>query len=278
MLLTDTIITDVKSITFLPESQITFTDDNILDLMYKVLLETIYPSIVSSNQGYFIGETTATVPPTLKVQLPSLSINGGVDAILSNNNQLSYFPLQTFIGKEVQNAFTFKGNFIEFSNDMVGKSITIMFTYAPLQPVKSTSCATITQINDATNTLTFSSAFVPDAVNTIVSTLGDIKQEDATKISYTSATVRLSSVNSSVVVGDYFCPHLSSCVLSIPPVYKSALSQFVAHDIFKSLGDFESAKACLDNASQMIISAQKLISNRAEGKKTKVRQSLFGRR
>jgi len=212
----------------------------------------------------------------LALRGPARSINGGVECITLDNNNLTYSPYDRFIGRATTNSFTLRGNNILFSNDLKGKSVNISFTASPLIPVPLSDCKVISGVYN--NTLSFTGTLQLASTYAIITALGDIIEARAILSSANSTSISLVSLSEAPIVGDYICPAGSTCILPIPDSYKGALAQFTAYDIFKSLGDFESAKSSFDNGAQVLQNLQKLVNNRSEGPVLKIKQGLFGRR
>ena len=272
-ILTNEVLSIAKNIAFLPSSQVAFSDEELLLFMDKILTETMYPSLISTNMGYFLSELDIVVPPTSKIRLPQDSFNSGVQTILCEHEFLTFIPSHVF--NEDKSGYSIIGNTLVFSKNHIGKTVRVTYIKAPLKCVIDKQCGLISQILGPKLTVSFNLLGSPLA--SIVRADGEEELSKIAILSRTNTSITLfEDVPSIVEVGDYACAFGTSCVINLPQSYKTVLAQLLANEISNSMGDFEAAKTHFDKASTSLQSLQKSTNKRSESVKLKSNQGLFG--
>lgn len=83
-------LADVKGKLFLPIQQVTFTDQQILDIAYEEMMSSVYPKIMSCREGFFSAFTDVAITTARKYRIPKRAIGGKLYDIVVTDGGMSF--------------------------------------------------------------------------------------------------------------------------------------------------------------------------------------------
>lgn len=309
-LTSSTLIESVKRRASIPQSQSTFTEDDLLAFANEELSIGLLPSILQFHEEFLVYETT--VPLYSGVQnysIPGRAIGGKVrnvfymdtngnpqttarispeNVVYYNNTTLTSNP--TYYLKNNELVFVNKiGGSISPSNPPTpaGGSLKISYYLRPNQLVSEKRCAVIKSIDATTNTVVIDgvvpSVFSPVNVGfkklDIIESVGGhrTKAMDIVPTNIVFGTVGVqdgqitfSELPPNLVPGDHIALAGETMIPQIPDDLHSVLAQRVAARCLEALGDQNGLQAANLKLQEMEQKTGNLIDNRTEGQPQKV--------
>jgi hypothetical protein len=289
--LVEDLVESVKQRSFIPISQSTFTDTQIIALLNEELRLSLVADILGAREDFFLTtKQTSIIANKDHYLIPNLCIGNNLKAVFlvdSSSNRKMLERRDVDRSDEYSGSsgspekFYFEGDEIVLMPKPDSATDTLLFSYfrKPNQLIATSSCTKITAVVSAAGTSTFTvdtdltgSLSVGDEVDflrgrnphTLWSEDITITAIDATSIAVLTAGII--DVDSSVEpgVGDYICPTGYANVVMVPEEFVPVLAQMGAARALAALGDlnkWQSAKAILE---QMRTEALKLIRQRVE--------------
>jgi len=297
---TTELLADVKRKSFVPISQITFTDDDLLNMADEEIQTGIVPFIMSVREEYLVDyfeyivdanvrtydiptraigaklrDVTVLINPSNNQQpnersLPQINAE---DAVF-NNNFNNFLSLQSFFIRDNQVVLS------PSANSFGGQTLRLYYFKRPNKLIPTSSCSQITSITTNTAIVNlipsrFGSGTTFNITADIVKASPPFKlltMDIALSVDTTTNTVtfptNLSSYN--ISVGDYICLVGESPIPMLPVEVQSLLAQRVAVKLLASMGDEKNFQIATNRLLEMEHNVKDLISNRVEGANRKV--------
>jgi hypothetical protein len=289
--LTEDLVESVKSRSFIPISQSTFTDLQIIALLNEELRLSLVADILGAREDFFLAtKSTPIVANKDHYLIPPLSIGNNLKAVFlvdvnGNRSMLERRDVDRsdeFSGHSGDpEKFYFEGDEIVLMPKPSVATGSILYSYfrKPNQLCSTSACAKITAISTLAGLTTFTvdtDLTATLAVGALVDFLRGknphtLWSEEVAIVAIDATTIAvlesdIADVDGTVepVVGDYICPAGFANIVMVPEEFVPALAQMGAARVLAALGDlnkWQSAKAIAD---QMRMEALKLIRQRVE--------------
>lgn len=299
---TTELLADIKRKAFIPISQTTFSDADLLDMADEELQIGVVPLIMSTREEYFVtyfeyevqGDTNEfAIPPRAigaKLRNITVVVNNSsgqdgtpnevslpqIDADQSafNNNYNNYLAIQ---------AFYLRNNEVKLSpsaNVFSGQILRLYYFNRPNKLIEVSECSQITAIAGNVCTVNVIPAdFGTGSLYTITSDVVKSRQgfknlaEDIElTVNTTDSTITfpVDPNDLNITVGDYICLAGDTPVPQIPVELHTLLAQRTAVKVLESLGDEKNFALASKKLAEMQKSILGMISNRVEGASRKV--------
>lgn len=288
---TEDVLTSAKLRSFMPISQTTFQDSDLILVANEELLLKMVSDIISVREDFFLSvKTTAitggidhyTIPKgavgnTIKVLL--VRDSNGNERVLDRIDASSRGDFAGQTGAPVK--FFFEGDEVVLCPKPDTSTDTLVFVFfkKPNKLIETTSCAKITNISSAGGTTTFTVDTDLTADLSVGATVDFLSAKSPyllwndeiaiTAITSTTIAVATSDVSNAVgtvepVVNDYICPSGYANIPQVPDEAYPVLCQMVAVRALASLGDLNKWNAAKAELKEMRSEMMKLMKNRAE--------------
>lgn len=299
VLIASKLVDSVKERAMLPDEDLVYNDEKILEILNEKLSLDIVDTIMELNEEHLVyhkelysNSGTLVIPSrAIGSKLRDLQYYwGGSNALVEMRRidlgevpDYSYglFPNQvTRFDERSRYVFYVEGDEIKTLGSLSGK-YKMYFHMSPNMLVKETECAKVTAIDKTTGIIQFSelpSEFINLTECDIIQDkspnkiLGFDISVQSVNIAQRTITLLPESIPDRLVVGDWFCFPETSPYANVPPELHAVLAQTAAIYILAALGDTEN----LNNAKSILKdymkkAAQKLINNRVEGANRKLK-------
>ena len=266
-----------------------FTDQEILDIAYDILLTDAQPFLISLRSEYYTKKTsttivsgTATYPINTRALGLSLREVKFTDSAgqVSNLIQLSPEDInESTSGKPY--AFYLEGvNLILFPTP--DQSATLVQTYFQRvnRPVEATACALVTAIDTITGVVT---ADIPSGWTTsntydfISRNNGNdtlVKDLTPTAVGTTTITFTASDIPASLAVGDYITLAGETPYIQVPDEVVSLVVLLTCADLMESMGDAQSSGMAFQKADRLKVGLSRSLMPRVQGEGVKFRPTI----
>lgn len=289
--LTEDLVESVKQRSFIPISQSTFTDTQIIALLNEELRLSLVADIMGAREDFFLTtKTTAFVANKDHYLIPNLCIGNNLKAVFatdSSGNRKMLERRDVDRSAEYNSAsgepekFYFEGDEIVIMPKPSVATGSILFSYfrKPNQLTPTSSCAKITAVSSLSGTTTFTVDTDLTAALAVGSKVDFIRGKNPhtlwseeiaiTAITTTTiavATAGIVDVDDSVepAIGDYICPTGYSNVAMVPEEFMPVLAQMGAARALGALGDLNKWQAAMAVLKGMRDEALSLIRQRVE--------------
>ena len=297
---TTELLADIKRKSFVPTSQITFSDSDILAMADEELQTGIVPFLMAVREEYLVDFFDQLVTTTqAEYALPRRTIGAKLRAVtvlinpnnqdqpnerklpeinaedaVFNNNFNNFLSLQ---------AFYLRNNVVVLSpgaSSFAGQTLRMYYFKRPSKLILTSACSKITSITNTTCIVNL----VPTNFGTggVISITADVvKSTDPYQITSMDLSLTIDPSTNTVTfpsdiasmginIGDYICLAGESPIPLIPLEVFSLLAQRVAVKILQALGDNANYNVASQRLQEMEHNVRGLISNRVEGSNRKV--------
>lgn len=291
-----TLIDSVKRRINIPESQSTFTADDILAFANEELALSIVPAIMSLHEDYLLFNNDVPLQTNKsEYVIPYRAVGNKLYDLqfIDNNHQVfpmargtaadqPYYEGSGAVGTQynyyVKNNRVILMPIIDGSTNPTG-SLRFLYYIRPNSLVPTNQVGVITSIDTVTGIITVSS--VPDAFSTNMlfdfykaQSPHNILSIDNQLISI-NGTLKTIQINPDLIpdeltVGDHISLATESCIPNIPSDLHVFLAQKVAERILEAQGDSEGLQNAKAKSAEMEIRAGTIIDNRVEESPFKV--------
>lgn len=281
---TDDLLKSIKQKAFVPTSQITFQDDDILEMATNELYDTIVPLVLTTREEFYVtSKDVATAGTTsAKIDIPERAIGIAVRELSAINGttelNLTRYDIESlagFVGGGVTNGFYLQGNQICLLGN-TNYDTRIYYHCRPGALVKTTKAAKVTAVDFVNNIVTVS-ARQPNwtagaQIDFVKAAPGfDSLSTENTILSLpSSTTIQVAKLPERLKVGDWVCTDNTSPVPQIPVEFYSYLAQLTAVQILDSLGDKEAKDSAASKLEKMEANALSMVTPRVVGEAKKV--------
>jgi len=276
---TSDLLSIIKKKAFLPGTQSTFTDDDLLDLATDEMRDNIVPIIMKTRGEYYtVFEDFAFGGDSHYIRIPSRAIGGALREVtlLQGADEERNLSLKTIEDKPYQfsrgyiDAFYLQGNKIY---PMTGQSGTLRVYYhiRPSALIQTSAATQVVSIDRDTGVITTSA--IPSAwgsSNTVdfleeFSGFDILGSDVSCTIGTGQITVAPTSIPSELVAGSWISLRDTSPVPQIPVELFAYLAQAVVVQVLDSVGDFEARESAEKKLAQIEKNALSILSPRVEG-------------
>lgn len=281
------LIASLKSKGQVPTSQNTFQNSDFLRFFNDEIKDYIVPLILKNKNNYLISSSDTTVGTSTSFAINARAVAAklkDVQRIVSGGKQYSLALIELEDIQDYNNLTTanIEGFYLQNNTiNLVGSVNTTdelrqYFWRKPNLLVLQSACGLISAVDTDTKIVTVSS--VPSTMVAGVSV--DICKanqhfdpllDDATISSISSTNVTLSSLPSTVAVGDWLCLAKESPVPQIPEEYHTLLAMRVAGQVLSALGDFNGSKNKFGIAKEIRDELTGTFANRVTGEARKIK-------
>lgn len=288
-----TLITSIERRAQLPENQVTFTDQDFLDIANEEIDNSLVPYILSMQEEYFVyPETITLVANTSSYAIPYRAVGGKLRDLFyqdTNGNliEMSRISPEDKVDYQYEANGIYKYFYIQGNNIVLAPSVgasvvgSLVVTYylRPNDLVPADEVATITSISTSGSNTIYTIDALPDAFSS--SQQFDINQTksghkirvfdlSAVSMSTTNMTFLTANLSSDIVVGDHIGLAGQCFVPQIPSDLHPMLAQRTAQACLEAMGDQAGLQAATVKADKMEQKAIQLIDNRVEGAPLKI--------
>ena len=274
---TTRLLAQIKLKGAIPEGR--FTDQEILDVAYDVLISNITPFLVSNREDYYVmSETQAITASQASYSLPSRAIGQSLREVkMIRGNQvidLERIDLEevTSISEGQPNQFYIENNELILypTPQTTADTLKQYFFIRPSKLVPITESARITAIDTGTNTITTTDApsdwTTADTFDLIQGKSGfRILSQDLTASSVATNSITLSGIPSTLVVGDYINLVEETVFPYLPTEAHSLLVHATVAELLESIGDMNGFQAAEVRVARMMEVLESLFATRVQG-------------
>lgn len=292
---TDDLVSAVKLSGFIPASDNTFTDANLIQLLNEELQNKIVPHILSVRQNFFLSEKQTNITPDLDhYVMPERAIGNEIQDlwyIADTSNVENKYPIPKAASPHEVRAWSGSGvapgiyflrgdEAVLVPQPKVAASALLWYYYRrPNKLVAVADCAKITAISVGASNTTFTvdtdltaNLSAGDLVDLISNKNPHLSwQDDATiiSISATEIVIANSEVQNEVgstepQVGDWICEAQTAPMAQVPQEFAVILSEMGVYRCLKALGARQNLEIVAANIREMLDRSFKMISNRVD--------------
>ena len=255
-------LADVKGKLFLPIQQVTFTDQQILDIAYEEMMSSVYPKIMGCREGYFSAFVDVAISSTRRYRIPKRAIGGKIYDIQITDggavfslNQVHRFDIQRREGFYLDNS-----DIVLTSQTRQQGTMRIVYPVRPYPFTASPATTTVASVGSGTCT-----ASIAPGVST-----ADIQQPNSPfsiiapdcAVSGTSLTFN-SDLN--VAAGDLISKDGTTPMVPLPIEAQDLLALRTAHRILGYLGQAARQGALAEKIKDSEAYVLNLMSPRVDG-------------
>jgi hypothetical protein len=288
----DTLIDSVKRRQSVPDSQITFEDEDFLAFANEEIAMGILPTILQFHQEYLV--YTQEIPLEANKSsypIPNRAIGAKLRHLHYEDSSGDKFEMSRILREDepyYQNSsvgssishFYIENNMIVLVPevaDTISGSLVASYFMRPNQLVLAERAGVISAINTNTGVVTVDA--VPSGMTTaslvdFVETKGGHRSKAIdlapSAVSGTTLTFDPEDLPDDLVVGDYVCFAEETVIPQIPDDLHVMLAERVAARCLEALGDQAGLQAANTKLQEMEMKTSALIDNRVEGTPTKV--------
>ena len=292
----ENLIESVKNKALIPISQITFTDEQILQIANEEIQTAIVPMLLDAREDYMVkyqeqgivnGQDEYVIPArAIGGKLKDLTIFDSVaiaETRRDNERSIAYLPSElvpyrtsSYATYDYQ-AFFFRGNNVVLHPKPSTDNAVLRLYYfeRPNRLVKQTDAGRIDSIDTTNNQVTLGNLPIDFSINTLVdfvkATPGfENRATDQTIQNINGLTLTFTELPTGLVVGDYVCLAEETPVVQLPVELHPILAQRVTVKILEAIGDTVGSNLARVKLQEMEINATGLLQPRIEGETKKI--------
>jgi hypothetical protein len=279
------LIDTIKKKAFIPSTQETFTDADLLELATDEMRDYILPKIKQTREEYFVTYRDYAVSASVtSILAPDRAVGNAYRDIQniegSNSYKLARLDLEDNIYGSTTGAL--RGYYLEANKIMLRGNLTgtirVYYMTRPGRLVLPASAAAVASITPGVSTTDIVVSTIPstwsasETIDMVRATSGfsTLKTDIAATISGTTLTVANADVPDDLAVGDWMCLADESPVPQVPPEWYSYLAQAVASQVLESLGDWEALERSNMKMKEQEKNALSLITARVQSQSKKI--------
>lgn len=287
---TEALLNSVKRRAMLPDSDSTFSDTDIIDMLNEEVTYFAIPHLLETNEEFLVYyEDVTLVEGQTNYEIPYRSVSNKLrDAYIIDSSgdlhELTRIGVEDI--EEYQNTYNYDYDFQPFhlqNNELVfltntfsvGVTLRMYFYLKPNKLVKEKRVGTITAIDTDTGVVTLTGTFptnfssdvkydfisqkIPNKVYTYDILAGTV--DPVTK----TITFTADDLPSNLAVGDFVALAGETHVLPFPETFNDILAQRVAVQALESLNDEQAKQSAERRLEKMEKATTGLMNNRVEG-------------
>ena len=274
----DYLLKQIKSRAFIPTSQKTFTDQDLLDLATDEMQHKVVPLIMQSRGEFYVSSLDYTITPESRsISIPYRAIGLAVrDVVRVDGDKEHSLALISPERKSdsLRDACYLQGNKII----VVGSGADTIRVYYHARPGGLTETANATLVSAIDRDLgvisltstpsNFSASALIDAIDSQPGF--DLHGSDIIINSISGTDLTVNTIPTDLQIGDWIVNAQQSPVPQIPVEFYPLLAQSVAVKVLEAQGDFEGMQAAQLTMEKSESNALLLISPRIKGEAKKV--------
>lgn len=292
-LTTSKFIKSVKRRGAIPESQVTFSEDDFLDIANEEMDNSLIPTMLMYHEEYFVDrKDVPLVANQTEYEIPYRAIGNKLRDVFYKDDQGNIFEM-TRVSPEnrfINSSMSASGDFTRFfmegakivllgSAPATTSSLEMVYFLRPNRLVKENRTAKVTAIDTVTGVITLDSAPSVFAVSLEYDVIQaksphDIRTYDIVASAYSNTNKTLTfdpdDLPLGLVVGDYICLAGETPIPNVPTELHSMLAQRVTCRCLESMGHTEGLNLANAKLAEMQQSLGTLIDNRVTGAPQKV--------
>ena len=280
------LLADIKQEGMIPTSQSTYENSSILNLATRQLRSKVVPYLSAVREGYMIWPGTIDLTSgTTKYNIPSRSVVMSLDDVLvldtsGDERSIPYIDPSSRDKYNSRNTGAFRSNlafYLEWNKIVLtqdpGSQYTSLSTPYMIRPgklVETTDAGKITSFDSGTGVVTLDnvpSDFTTSLSYDIVGGSGGFEYValDLAASAVDTSTITLASIPTDLEVGDWVCVAGETAVPQIPEDLAPILVYETLVKILKSLGDWDGARAAMEELKELKESLLKVLEPRIKG-------------
>jgi hypothetical protein len=279
----------------MPTSEITLSDDDLIEFLNEELNIGLVPSILQNKDEYLVYKDSIPVVPGNSIYpIPPRAIGNKLREVnYSDDGRNEYNMTQVAVDDKMNNAYIQQSGFFANQFYVEGSDIVLhpnsfsfsgyLIMYYYLRPnylVKDEKVAYIKSIDRTAGTITLNT--VPSTYNTGLlfdfincDSPNDILKIDVPVISINTVTKTItldpSNIPSDLGIEDYVAIAGESCVPNVPTELHPMLAQRVAMRALEALGDTQGLQNAKMKLDEMEAKSNILLNSRIEGSPRKIK-------
>lgn len=286
---TEQLIKNIKLACSVPTSQLTYTENDFVDIANRCLETTVVPLIMSTREEYFVTSEEVTSPADGIIPFPENAVGAKLRSVVfvQQRNPLVVINLpridfDVVAGVGFYNTATLAGFYVQgnnihlYPNTAVPQNsvMRLYFYKRTLALAAPDNYGRVTSVDTGTNTLVLDNVPVDWEVGSILNTVQaepnfDTTNTAATITAISSPSVIVDSVEG-ISVGDYVAFEGYSAIPQIPVEAMNYLAQVSAVDCLEGLGDKSGMQVAQAKAENLKKSLLVMISQRVDGSPKKI--------
>jgi hypothetical protein len=280
------LLNQVKIKATLPEGR--YTDAEILDVTYDVLLGQMVPLILSLKEEYYVRSESQNITiNTSSYSVPYRAYGLALREVkrISSTSITDLYRIDptdvTSTQTGTPSSFYLEGQDVVLypAPSSTVDILKLSYFITPSKPVQTTEVTAITAINTATGIITATpvSTWTASNIFDLVSRRNGYKclaiDISASVVGASSITFSASDLPSSLAVGDFICLSAEAPFLQIPDSGFGLMVQMIANELLEDLGDMEALQVGQGKAEQLKASFIMSLSTRVLGapKRSRIR-------
>lgn len=297
---TSQILKSIRRRAMLPDSDSTFSKEDLLDMVDEELTYFAVPHLLEAKEDFLIDYIDYDISTSGTYDIPYravgqklkeiylMSSSGAMDETTKINiDDLAEYNTSQSSGN-FYSVFYLQDNKIIFpsSNPSTYDKVRVYYYLSPNKLVDESLVGIVSDINRLTGVITLTEfpedfAILPEIDFITSKNPNKILDYDITPLSVNAnnktITFTASDIPSSLQVKDYLSKAQETCVLQLPKEFQNVIAQRVAVQALESLGDEASKISAEKRLEKMEKSILQLVINRVDGapEKIKPRQSLL---
>lgn len=279
------LIDTIKKKAFIPSTQETFTDIDLLALATDEMRDYILPKMKKTREEYFV--TFRDYPVTSAtdgILVPDRAVGNAYREIQLIQGGVSYQLARLDLEDNIysSNNGVVRGYYLQANKIILRGSVNgivrVYYMTRPGRLVLPSAAASIADIVPGATTTAITVTSVPgtwtasEDIDFVRATSGfsTLNIDVPAAISGTTITISNDDVPSDLAVGDWVCLCDETPVPQIPPEWYSYLAQAVASQVLESLGDYEALERSDKKKKEQEENALSLITARVQGQSKKI--------
>lgn len=276
----------IKKRAFLPVSQETFTDTDLLEMATDEMYSQVVPEVLSTREEWYVTEQNISVDGTVAdVDIPSRAIGGSLRDVTFSQGAMEFSLARMDLEDKVYvdrpgplSAFYLEANQVHLMGSETGV-LNLYFNCRPGRLVAVDEAARIVSYENVTDPLTgaVSCVIIVDAVPAMWTTGANVDVVKATPhFDYRNISLPITNINGNeitvggslsdkVAVNDWVTAEDTSPAPQIPLEWFPFLAEAVVMQVFQSQGDFDAAARSEKKMEGLKKAALSLMSPRVQG-------------
>lgn len=280
---TTDLISLIKKRVFVPTSQETFSDVDLLDMATDEMRSIVVPAILSAREEwYVVNELFSIDSNDYSVGIPTRSIAGSLREVSFVSGSLEYnlprLSLEDKIYRDNQgpiSAFYIEGNKIKMLGNESG-DLRLYYHCRPGKLVKTAEAASVGSFDLVAKTVTVNSIPTGWSTGSIIDFINGKPHFEHRAVNNTIAGISGTTITftdaipTDLAAGDWLSLEDTSPVVQTPLEWFPYLAQAVVVQILESIGDFEASGRAEKRRDTLHEHAMRIISPRVEGETKKI--------
>lgn len=276
----DDLLKIIKKRAFIPVSQETFSDTDLLEMASDELNSQVVPEVLSTREEWYVTPYSVTLDGTeTSVDIPSRAIGGSLRDVTFSQGGTEFSLARLSIEDRVDviarsggiiSAFYIQGNQLVFFGSQAG-TLNMYFNCRPGALVATSDAAVISVSDPITKMITVDAVPATWGAGTIVDVVKRKPHFEYRNLSLTVVNIAgnvievAEDISTAIVAGDWVTLEDTSPAPQIPLEWFPYLAECVVAQVFLSQGDKEAAEQAEKKMEKLKKSAIGLMAPRVQG-------------